>query len=170
MHGLFLLLPFLFIRYGLVNKAALKRAAHFAPLYGMENLAYWIYQIATIILLLSMMFLKVIISFAWYFYLGVMLYLFGLVLCAVSLIHFADPPDGKFNNNGLYRYSRNPIYVSYFLYFSGCAVLTQSLILGAAVLLFQIAGHWIILAEERWCMQEFGIAYQQYRKKTRRYL
>ena len=57
---------------------------------------------------------------------------------------------------------------------AGCvvstALLTQSPVLFAASLVFQIAGHRIILAEERWCIRKFGNAYVQYMKNVRRYL
>ena len=62
------------------------------------------------------------------------------------------------------------MYVSYFLTFIGMALLTQSALLFCLVVIFQISAHWIILAEERACMQKFGIAYEQYMRKVRRYL
>ena len=43
-------------------------------------------------------------------------------------------------------------------------------ILAALVLLFQLSEHWIILAEERWCREQFGAPYEAYRKRVRRYL
>ena len=43
-------------------------------------------------------------------------------------------------------------------------------VLFAASLVFQLAGHRIILAEERWCIRKFGNAYVQYMKNVRRYL
>ena len=62
------------------------------------------------------------------------------------------------------------MYVSYFICFAGCAFLTQSLILGGIVLVFQISAHWIILSEERWCMEKFGDSYVEYMKRVRRYI
>lgn len=64
---------------------------------------------------------------------------------------FGRPSPGPFREDGLYRFSRNPMYVSYFVYFAGCVLLTRSRLLAALVLLFQLSEHWIILAEERWC-------------------
>lgn len=49
------------------------------------------------------------------------------------------------------------------------ALLTQSWLLFGLVLLLQISGHWIILSEERWCIQQFGQAYTRYLQQTRRY-
>ena len=62
------------------------------------------------------------------------------------------------------------MYLSYFLCFLGCALLSRSLILLGVVLLFQVSAHWIILAEERWCREQFGAPYEAYRKRVRRYL
>lgn len=58
----------------------------------------------------------------------------------------------------------------YFVYFAGCVLLTRSRLLAALVLLFQLSEHWIILAEERWCREQFGAPYEAYRKRVRRYL
>lgn len=62
------------------------------------------------------------------------------------------------------------MYVAYFICFVGMALLTRSFPLLGLVLIFQISAHWIILAEERWCLEQFGAAYEQYRKRVRRYL
>ena len=83
---------------------------------------------------------------------------------------FGRPSPGPFREGGLYRFSRNPMYVSYFVYFAGCVLLTRSRLLAALVLLFQLSEHWIILAEERWCREQFGAPYEAYRKRVRRYL
>ncbi|MFR9147785.1 isoprenylcysteine carboxylmethyltransferase family protein [Hungatella sp.] len=101
---------------------------------------------------------------------GPAVYLLGLALCAATIKDFASPSEGGINQNGLYRLSRNPMYLSYFLYFIGCVILTRSVILCVIVVLFQIASHWIILSEERWCMNTFGDAYRQYMKTVRRYI
>ncbi|MFR6330355.1 MAG: methyltransferase family protein, partial [Eisenbergiella sp.] len=82
----------------------------------------------------------------------------------------ATPSENGINKNGLYRVSRNPMYVAYFVFFLGYVLLTQSLILLALVIIFQISAHWIILSEERWCMEKFGDEYVQYLKRVRRYI
>ncbi|MBU9727326.1 methyltransferase [Diplocloster modestus] len=61
------------------------------------------------------------------------------------------------------------MYVAYFIFFLGCVLLTQSLLLLVFVLIFQITAHWMIRAEERWCIGQFGSTYLQYMKKVRRY-
>ena len=101
---------------------------------------------------------------------GLVLYLLGLVLCAVSVLHFAAPDQDGLNTQGIYRLSRNPMYLGYFVCFLGMALLTRAWVLLALVLVFQGSAHWIILAEEWWCQETFGEAYRQYRGRVRRYL
>lgn len=69
-----------------------------------------------------------------------------------------------------YRISRNPMYVACFIYFLGCVLLTQSLILLAILIVFQISAHWIIRSEERWCIKKFGEEYKSYMSEVRRYI
>ena len=173
MNGFFLIIPFILIRFGLLarfSSEAVKRAAHFAPLSGNEVFAYWVYQISNAAIFVYLCFLRVKPEVSWQFFSGPAVYLLGLVLCAATIKDFASPSEGGINQNGLYRFSRNPMYLSYFLYFIGCVILTRSVILCVIVVLFQIVSHWIILSEERWCMDTFGDAYRQYMKTVRRYI
>lgn len=104
------------------------------------------------------------------FFAGTSLLVIGALLLLASVISFAAPAADGMNKNGLYRRSRNPMYVAYFIYFMGCVFITQSLLLLGFVLVFQISAHWIILAEERWCVQQFGRDYLAYMERVRRYL
>ena len=173
MNGFFLIIPFILIRFGLLarfSSEAVKRAAHFAPLSGNEVFAYWVYQISNAAIFVYLCFLRVKPEVSWQFFSGAAVYLLGLALCAATIKDLASPSEGGINQNGLYRFSRNPMYLSYFLYFIGCVILTRSVILCGIVVVFQIASHWIILSEERWCMDTFGDAYRQYMKTVRRYI
>lgn len=173
MNGIILLIPFLLVRFGLfliINKESMKRAAYFAPMAKKEMAAYWVYQLSNVVIFVYLCFLKILVDFSSAFYAGIVCYLLGLLLCSASVINFALPSDEEFSFNGCYRFSRNPMYVSYFFIFIGCAMLTRSLILFGVVLAFQISAHWIILAEERWCVESFGEAYKKYMKKVRRYI
>lgn len=170
--GFLLLIPFILIRFGLLsilNKDAMTRAAYFPPLLKQEKAAYWVYQISNAAIFLCMFFLKVKVTPPILFYTGAAVYSVGTILLAVAVINYAAPSESGINQNGLYRLSRNPMYVAYFIFFIGCTLLTQSLLLIGFVLIFQITAHWIIRSEERWCIARFGGAYLQYMKKVRRY-
>ena len=171
MNAAFLLLPFLLIRFlllGLCNRQALARAAFFAPLAGAEKAAYWVYQLATLLLFVGPFFLTVQTGGGW-FAAGILVLAIGAALCAAAVVDFAKPTENGFHQNGLYHVSRNPMYVGYFFYFLGCVLLTKSPLLLAALAAFQVSAHWIILSEERWCAAEFGQQYTAYKSKVRRY-
>ena len=171
--GALLLIPLLLIRFGLLgllNREALVRAAHFPPMQGGERAAYWVYQLSNAGIFLALFFLRLRTAPAPLFWTGIAVYTAGAVLLAASAAGFAFPSEGGVNRRGIYRLSRNPMYIAYFLLFLGCAFLTQSLLLLGLVLIFQAAAHWIILAEERWCAGQFGEAYHRYCREVRRYL
>ncbi|MCL1977073.1 MAG: isoprenylcysteine carboxylmethyltransferase family protein [Candidatus Bathyarchaeota archaeon] len=173
MNGAFLLIPFMLIRFGLLsilNKEATRRAAHFPPMIGKEKAAYWLYQLSTVAIFVYLFFLQIEIEPSWLFYTGLFIYTLGTVACTISIINFAKPSESGINLNGLYRISRNPMYMAYLIFFLGCVVLTKSPMLLGFVLVFQVSTHWIILAEERWCISNFGEKYRQYMKKVRRYI
>lgn len=171
--GLLLLLPFFLIRFGLLSlldRGAVKRAAYFAPLLGNEKVAYWSYQLSNVAIFVYLLFLSVKLVPLWVFVLGLVVYLAGVILLTVSVVNYAAPSESGINQNGLYKLSRNPMYVAYFVLFIGCALMTQSAILLAFVLVFQISAHWIIRSEERWCIRKFGTEYLSYMEQVRRYI
>lgn len=172
MNAFLTVIPIILIRYGLLSilsKEALKRAGLFAPLRGKEKVAYWIYQISTLLMLLYLLLLKIKADSDW-FYIGIIIYSLGIILYGVSMINYSKPKINGINLNGLYRVSRNPMYIAYFIYFLGCVFLTQSWILLVLLICFQISAHWIILSEERWCIKEFGEEYIKYMNRVRRYI
>jgi len=173
MNSFLLLIPFLLIRYGLLailNKKAMPFAAYFPPRVKAEKIAHWLYQVSTTLIFVHMIFLDIQTVPKEIFWEGLAICIFGLILCSLSVADFAKPSQTGIKLNGLYRFSRNPMYISYFVYFIGCVLLTQSLFLLGLVLIYQISTHWLIFSEERWCVQRFGEEYLQYMKKVKRYI
>lgn len=172
MNAFLLMIPLFLVRFGLlgfVNREAVKRAAHFAPLKGNENIALIIYQISNIFIVFYVLVLKVQMVMP-VSAIGLAVYVVGIGLLVASTICFARPEESGMNTKGIYGFSRIPMYLGYFIYFLGCVLLTGSLTLFVALLVFQISAHWIILSEERWCMEKFGDEYTCYMGKVRRYL
>lgn len=170
-NAIWTVFPVLLIRYALPNlfdKDALKRLAHFPPLIGREKWAFWIYQIsnAAIILMLYLLEIKLDTSRS---IVGGVIYLSGLIGYGISVSQFSKPSKRGIKTDGLYKWSRNPIYVAYFVILVGCVFLTFSFALLMLIFTFQISVHWLILAEERWCLEAFGSRYQDYMDKVGRY-
>lgn len=172
MNAFITVIPLLIIRFGLlslVGKESLKRAAFFAPRIGKENTAYLIYQLSNMGMIICLCFLKITVNRYWLIT-GLVIYGLGVLLCVLSTIDFSRPSENGVNIHGLYKVSRNPMYVAYFIYFLGCALLTQSIVFFVLLVIFQIGAHWIILSEERWCIETFGEAYKSYMNHVRRYI
>tara|TARA_R110002096_G_scaffold1376_20_gene7289 strand:- start:3027 stop:3536 length:510 start_codon:yes stop_codon:yes gene_type:complete len=73
--------------------------------------------------------------------------------------------------SGVYRYSRNPMYVGFLLVLCGWAVLlgnALSLLLVPAFVVYM--NHFQIVPEERAMREKFGAAYTQYSDTVRRWL
>lgn len=171
MNAIWTVFPVLLIRYALPNlfdKDALKRLAHFPPLIGKEKWAFWIYQLTNAAMVLQLYFLEIKISLA-SSGVGAVIYLLGLIGYGISVGQFSQPSRRGIVTGGLYKRSRNPMYLAYFIIFVGCVVLTGSFSLLMLLFTFQISVHWLILAEERWCLETFGSRYQDYMDQVGRY-
>ncbi|HYE08724.1 MAG TPA: isoprenylcysteine carboxylmethyltransferase family protein, partial [Patescibacteria group bacterium] len=123
----------------------------------------------TLFIMVDLILLKIRIDTDW-FYIGVVIYGFGLVLYTISMADYARPKTNGINVNGLYRISRNPMYIAYLICLLGCVLISNSWMLFALLIIFQISSHWIILSEERWCIKKFGEDYLRYMNKVRRYI
>ena len=112
--------------------------------------------------------------------------LLGIIpmLLGVALNLVADGAFHKFNTtvkpfqessslvtNGVYRISRNPMYLGFVLILIGIAVLLRSLTPFLIILAF---GIWVqrkfITVEERMLAEKFGTEWLAYRQRTRRWL
>lgn len=173
MNAFILMIPFFAVRLVLLpvlNRDAASRASNFAPVYGGEKFAYNIYQLSSVAIFIYPFFMRAEFDFSWQFWVGTACYILGLILCVASVVAFAHPDGKGLNTNGVYRFSRNPMYVSYFLYFTGVAALAKSPVLLGLVIMLQVSTHWIILSEERWCIEPFGDDYKSYMQRVRRYI
>ena len=76
----------------------------------------------------------------------------------------------KMVSNGLYKYSRNPMYLGVMTTVLGEAIyFHQTILLRYVVILFIIFHLVVVLIEEPHLAQKFGEEYKQYKKKTRRW-
>ncbi len=172
MNSFILSIPIIFIRYivlGIISKEALGIAGFFPPTKGKEQVAYYVYQITTLFLLVYLFFLEIKLDTTLN-YIGLVLFILGTILYLKSTIDFAKPQKMGINKNGLYKWSRNPMYLAFFIYFLGCTLLIDSWSYFIILIVLQISVHFLIISEERWCIKKFGEEYKKYMKKVKRYI
>jgi len=63
------------------------------------------------ILMICSIFLPLKLGTVW-FYTGLFIYLLGLIIVTIAIVNVASTPLGKPFTKGVYRYSRNPMYLS----------------------------------------------------------
>lgn len=79
-------------------------------------------------------------------------------------------PD-KLIDQGLFRYIRNPMYLGFVLALAGLALLGGALSSWIiAIAFFVLVDRWYIPFEEREMLARFGDQYQEYCRRTRRWL
>jgi len=103
-------------------------------------------------------------------YSGVVVYLFGIVFTIVAILNFYSSPKDAVITEGLYRFTRNPVYLGIILMQCGIGIACASwlyLLLTVALLLLFNAN---IVAEERYCLYTYGEDYQEYKNKTPRWI
>lgn len=103
----------------------------------------------------------------------------GLLSIAWALAQFRQAgnnpepwkPDTAFVATGLYRITRNPMYLGMALAYLGLALAMDSL---GALLLWPVAvaliDRLVIMREERHLLRRFGPAYEDYRTRVRRWI
>ena len=113
-------------------------------------------------------------------FLGLLLAIIGLTIMMICIWRFPAEGQGtispvdptrKLVTGGLYRYSRNPIYVGVTILLLGEAIyfLSWRLVVYAVVLL--IVFHiWILLHEEPRLRRVFGAEYDEYSARVRRWI
>ena len=122
-----------------------------------------------LVLLLYSIFLPLKLGTAW-LYVGVTIYLIGVVFLTRFFVDIATTPVSKPFTRGIYRYSRNPMYVGMLLQFTGIGMAAASWLFLLITLVMIIPMWLIITIEERSCLEKYGNSYHEYLKRTPRWL
>lgn len=105
-----------------------------------------------------------------WFYVGLVVYLVGMVLVTISMIDFAITPIDKPVTKGVYRYSRNPMFIGFFLLYAGIAIACISWVYIVLTILFIWMTNYLSPFEEAITLGHYGAAYKEYMKRTPRWI
>ena len=101
----------------------------------------------------------------------------GLLLIFFSLINLGRstslgvPNEATaFKNTGLYRFSRNPMYLGFHLLALAAVLLTAHPAIAVLGIYSSIVYHFIIKGEEKFLKERFGKTYTDYQSRVRRYI
>ena len=112
-------------------------------------------------------------------YAGIILLLPGLFFCGAGALRllrkrttlevFHEP--ARLVTNGVYRYSRHPIYLGFATVLIGAWIMLGVLSAGLPVLVFiAVVDHGYIRFEEKVLVRKFGQDYDEYCRRTRRWI
>ena len=127
---------------------------------------------------LPMIISRLWIEIVWVKYVGITFCYIGLIVFLWSLISFGQAwRIGIDENNanelitsGIFRYSRNPIFLFMDLYFTGIMLVYPNIVFIIITIGTIIGIHLQILREEKFLLKKFGEKYIEYKSKTRRYV
>ena len=105
-----------------------------------------------------------------WFYVGLALFVIGMSFTIPEAQLFFRRKKEQLLTKGFYRISRNPIYVMVDICYIGIGIATASWVLLALIVFYMIVLHFLIIAEERICLEKYGDIYREYMKRTPRYI
>jgi len=101
---------------------------------------------------------------------GFLLYAIGLIGFIASVASYVRTPSETLAVHGIYKISRNPMYVAAFFAYAGIAAATLNVLLTILLGMMMLLHHKMIVSEESLCAKRFGKQYEKYRENTPRYL
>ena len=154
----------------LIDKDALKKIGSHDGLYNKtEKKIDTSKMVILFLLLIYSIFLPLQLGTTW-FYLGLAIYLVGLIMLVITSVNIATTPLGKPFANGLYRYSRHPMYIGLFLLLLGVSITTASWVFLVLTIVVTVVSFAFAHIEEQGCLERYGEAYREYMNRTPRLL
>lgn len=104
------------------------------------------------------------------FVIGALLYATGLIGFVIAVLSYSKTPPETPAAHGIYKISRNPMYVTALIAYTGITVMTLNIALAVLLVIMILLHRLMIKAEEKACLKRFGKQYEQYMENTPRYI
>ncbi len=128
--------------------------------------------IANIFWLLALgysIFLPLQLGTVW-FYIGLFVFIIGLILMTLATFNFMTAASDQLITEGVYRFSRHPMYLATFLICIGSGIASLSFLFIFISIIMVFCFHKEALIEERYCLDRYGSAYQEYLNNVPRWI
>jgi len=119
--------------------------------------------------ILYSIFLPFDIGTVW-FYIGLGAFIIGVAILILATRAVAQTADGKPFTEGIYRFSRHPMYLSMILIYMGVSIATASWLFLLITVITLFLQRFQMMQEERYCCEKFGDAYREYMNRTSRWV
>jgi protein-S-isoprenylcysteine O-methyltransferase Ste14 len=150
-------------------KAIYRKSGATVPLNKTERKISISWMPIMLLLLIYSIFLPLQLGTVW-FYTGLTIFIVGLIMLEIAGRNYTTTPLDEPVIKGLYRYSRHPVYLSFFLMFIGTAIASASWLFLLLTIVFLILMNILVVPEERFCLEEYGDTYREYMSRTPRWI
>lgn len=106
----------------------------------------------------------------WWLYTGLLVSGAGIIMAWAVSLTFARAPLDEPMTRGVYRGSRNPMYVSSLLVYAGAGLAGSSWVLLACAGVWIVGMGVVVPEEERILLDKYGASYQRYMGRTPRWI
>jgi protein-S-isoprenylcysteine O-methyltransferase Ste14 len=100
---------------------------------------------------------------------GMVLYVLGLAGFIIAIFNFKSVPIDKPSTIGLYKISRHPQQVMFFMTFAGACIAIGSWLALFIQIISSLFLHFRVVAEEKACLERYGDQYRRYMERVPRY-
>ncbi|MCP8307234.1 MAG: isoprenylcysteine carboxylmethyltransferase family protein [archaeon] len=140
------------------------------PIYTKNEKRIWYgFFLILVLAFIYSVFLPLQLGMAW-FYVGLPIYLVGLLIFIVAIVNIATTPHGEPFTKGAYRYSRHPMYLGQILIIIGVTIASASWVFLLLSIALMILSHLVAIPEERLCLESYGDAYRKYMNRTPKWI
>ena len=103
-----------------------------------------------------------------WFFVGLFVLIAGLFFYSFAMFSFAITEYNRPTTKGIYRYSRHPVYVSFFMIACGISIASLSFVLLSIAVLHFLLTLKMMKAEETECKKKYKTEYEIYKSQTNR--
>ncbi|UCH13124.1 MAG: isoprenylcysteine carboxylmethyltransferase family protein [Bacteroidales bacterium] len=100
---------------------------------------------------------------------GLSLFIIGFVILAIATFNFINTPVDQLISNGIYRFSRHPMYLATFFICMGAGIASASWLFILLSLIMIYCFYQEALIEERYCLKIYS-DYREYLNRVPRWL